>query len=439
MFLAGLVLAGVVSSVLAVRLFEDYTRDRTYAELRREAHGLAKLLGKIAATEEDFSARDLEHTTGDELFYVGLPLLGGAKSLQALRRDAIAWKSIPDGRIVEFELARGGKRFFAVARPVNVGKQRFGALIVASPKEELRTRLVTLMQRLALAFAAGILVAGLLGWYLSRRISRPVLALSRAAEEIAEGRYDVALPKKRGDEIGQLAERFDEMATRLREADELERNFLMSVSHELRTPLTAIRGHLEALRDGLIADEAARQESMEVLLGETARLERLVGDILDLAKLEARRFTVRHEEVDMGRLLERAYAGFSEEARRRGIEYRQNTDGRPVIVSDGDRMLQIVSNLLANAFRWTPDGGRIDLTLAAENGSVEVAVADTGPGVAPDDRERIFRPFWSGDRGGTGLGLAIANELTHALGGRIELESEPGRGSRFRVVLPGPS
>ena len=439
MFLAGLVLAGVVSSVLAVRLFEDYTRDRTYAELRREAHGLAKLLGKIAATEEDFSARDLEHTTGDELFYVGLPLLGGAKSLQALRRDAIAWKSIPDGRIVEFELARGGKRFFAVARPVNVGKQRFGALIVASPKEELRTRLVTLMQRLALAFAAGILVAGLLGWYLSRRISRPVLALSRAAEEIAEGRYDVALPKKRGDEIGQLAERFDEMATRLREADELERNFLMSVSHELRTPLTAIRGHLEALRDGLIADEAARQESMEVLLGETARLERLVGDILDLAKLEARRFTVRHEEVDMGRLLERAYAGFSEEARRRGIEYRQNTDGRPVIVSDGDRMLQIVSNLLANAFRWTPDGGRIDLTLAAENGSVAVAVADTGPGVAPDDRERIFRPFWSGDRGGTGLGLAIANELTHALGGRIELESEPGRGSRFRVVLPGPS
>ena len=439
MFLAGLVLAGVVSSVLAVRLFEDYTRDRTYADLRREAHGLAKLLGKIAATEEDFSARDLEHTTGDELFYVGLPLLGGAKSLQALRRDAIAWKSIPDGRIVEFELARGGKRFFAVARPVNVGKQRFGALIVASPKEELRTRLVTLMQRLALAFAAGILVAGLLGWYLSRRISRPVLALSRAAEEIAEGRYDVALPKKRGDEIGQLAERFDEMATRLREADELERNFLMSVSHELRTPLTAIRGHLEALRDGLIADEAARQESMEVLLGETARLERLVGDILDLAKLEARRFTVRHEEVDMGRLLERAYAGFSEEARRRGIEYRQNTDGRPVIVSDGDRMLQIVSNLLANAFRWTPDGGRIDLTLAAENGSVAVAVADTGPGVAPDDRERIFRPFWSGDRGGTGLGLAIANELTHALGGRIELESEPGRGSRFRVVLPGPS
>jgi signal transduction histidine kinase len=99
-------------------------------------------------------------------------------------------------------------------------------------------------------------------------------------------------------------------------------------------------------------------------------------------------------------------------------------------------VLQIISNLLANAFRWTPDGGRIDLALRQENGTVHVAVEDTGPGISVEERERIFRPFWSHDDGGTGLGLAIARELANAHGGRIELDSEPGRGSRFELVLP---
>jgi signal transduction histidine kinase len=107
-----------------------------------------------------------------------------------------------------------------------------------------------------------------------------------------------------------------------------------------------------------------------------------------------------------------------------------------VLVTDGDRVLQIVSNLLANALRWTPEGGHVDLGLATQNGEVMVAVADTGPGIEPEGTERIFRPFWSGDGGGTGLGLTIARELALALGGRLELESELGRGSRFVLVLP---
>ena len=139
----------------------------------------------------------------------------------------------------------------------------------------------------------------------------------------------------------------------------------------------------------------------------------------------------------MERLSERAYSSFGEEARRRAIDYRLEVDAKPVILSDGDRLLQIIVNLLSNAFRWTPEGGRVRLTLSAENGSVSVAVADTGPGISPEERERIFRPFWSRDGSGTGLGLAIARELAVALGGRIEVQSEPGRGSRFELVLPG--
>ena len=265
----------------------------------------------------------------------------------------------------------------------------------------------------------------------------PVLALSKAADRLSKGRYDVDIPPVRGhDEIADLAESFRAMAARLQEADELERNFLLTVSHELRTPLTAIRGHVEALREGIAADPESRASSLEVIEAETARLERLVGDVLDLAKLNARRFTVLREEVDMRRLLEQAYTAFSEEARRREIDYVQNVNGAPVLVSDGDRLLQIISNLLANAFRWTPDGGRIELELSSENGKVAVAVSDSGPGIDPSARERIFRPFWSRDGRGTGLGLAISRELALALGGQLGLESTPGEGSRFELLLP---
>ena len=179
--------------------------------------------------------------------------------------------------------------------------------------------------------------------------------------------------------------------------------------------------------------------SLDTISDETERLSRLVGDVLDLAKLDAKRFTVLQEEVDMEHLVERAYSTFHEEARRRGIDYRSELRARPILITDGDRVLQIITNLLSNAFRWTPDGGRIELGLTHENGDIAVSVSDSGPGITPEERERIFRPFWSRDGRGTGLGLAIANELARALGGRIVLETEVGRGSTFELLLPSNS
>ncbi len=313
--------------------------------------------------------------------------------------------------------------------------------IVAKPIAEVREQWVTLLWRLALALAAGIALAGVIFSWLSRRLTEPVLALARATEHVAEGRYDVAIPAGRGsDEVSLLTERFRGMVDKLSEAERMKRSFLMSVSHELRTPLTAIRGHVEALREGVVSEPEQVSGSLDVIAAETDRLERLVGDVLDLAKLQADRFTVRHEEVDMGRVLDHAYGAFSEEARRREIDYRLNANGEaPVIVSDGDRVLQVISNLLSNAFRWTPDGGHVELQLDAGNGAVRVEVADSGPGIPAEQRERIFQPFISQDVNGTGLGLPIARELALALGGRIELESSPGAGSRFRLVLPIPS
>jgi signal transduction histidine kinase len=448
LFLGGIVLAGVVSTLIAVQLFRDFAHDQTLTELRREADGIAQLYGNavndtFAAAKKSESRRaprfaheSLERATGDLIFFAGdADLFPGERSgLPTLKPSTIAWNS---GETLTFEFVppRKTRTYLAVAHPVLVHGHTIGAIVIAKRKTSVNEQVGALIRRLAIGGVLGLLVAGALAVYLSRRLVRPVLELSKAADEVARGSYDVEVPERAAGEIGHLSDRFAQMAKRLGEAEALERNFLMSVSHELRTPLTAIRGHVSALLEGVVDDPELRQSSLQVVEAEARRLERLVGDILDLAKLDARRFTVLHEEVDMEQLVELAYETFSDEARRRSISYRVDVHDRPVIVSDGDRVLQIVGNLLQNAFRVTPDGGSVSLELEQSNGDVRVAVEDTGPGIPPEQRERLFRAFVS-NTGGTGLGLAIAKELSNALGGRIDLESQVGRGSRFELVLP---
>jgi signal transduction histidine kinase len=450
LFLAVVLVFGLVSIALALRLFQDVTRSQSVRELRREAAGLADLYAEASrrSTDEgtkapEFAAENLELATGDELYYVGASLFPGERyGLTQLKRDVLGEVELDLERVVTFEFTPPGedRTLIAAAQPVRFeqGTDPVGWLVVAKPTTELREQWLTLLSRLALALAVGILLGGLLFWWLSRRLTDPVLALTRATQDVAEGRYDVEIPPGRGtDEISKLSDRFRRMVAQLAEAEQLKRSFLMSVSHELRTPLTAIRGHVEALREGIVHEPDQVQSSLDIVAAETDRLERLVGDVLDLAKLQAHRFTVRQEEVDLGRVLDHAYGAFAEEARRRDIDYRLDAkDEPPVILSDGDRVLQVISNLLSNAFRWTPDGGRIELGLAASNGLVRVDVVDTGPGVPAGEGDRIFDPFISHDVNGTGLGLPIAKELAVALGGRIEVDSRAGQGSRFRLVLP---
>jgi len=447
LFLAGVLVAAVVSALFAVRLFQDYTRDRTLSELRRQAAGLASLYQEQAIRSVDeakqapgFAAPLLERATGSRIYYAGVEIFPGESSgLRPLARSVLDWKVLEGGKVETFEFTPPGtdRPYLAAAYPVMLGGDTFGAIVVAKPRAELRSRWLILLGRMGLAFLAGLAVAAGLVWYLSRRLTKPVLALSDAADQVAAGRYEAKLPERRSrDEIGHLTDRFREMTQRLAESQRRERNFLMVVSHELRTPVTAIRGHVEAIREGLAEDAEAREASLDVIRAATDRLARLVGDLLDLARLEADQFTLEEQEVELKRLLEQAYQSFTEEARRRGIDYECSLSANPVISTDGDRVLQIVSNLLDNAFAWTPDGGRIALELASSNGSIAVSVSDSGPGIGREERERIFRPFWSRAGDGTGLGLPIARQLAQALGGELALESEPGQGSRFELRLP---
>jgi signal transduction histidine kinase len=435
------VLAGLVATLIAVRFFQSNTRAHAAAELRAESAGIVPLYERQAGVGH-VSLANLKRALGvDRVFWVPVVrhALLQAGPLPEIPRSAVPPAALQGSKPQAFDLHVRGTDYLCVAQPVSLGSVGpVGWLVVGEPESALRSRWLQLAWELALAFGIGIPIAGVLVVYLAGRIAQPLEALAEAADEVAAGHYDVAVPARTGGgtEVERLAARFDEMTAKLAESEQLSRNFLMSVSHELRTPLTAIRGHVAALREGVFEDETAQERSLEVVAEEAMRLERLVGDVLDLAKLDARRFALLREEVDMRALCERAYATFAEEARTRGIEYELALGEGAVLVTDGDRVLQIVTNLLSNALHWTPEGGRVDLGLGREDGEVMVEVADTGPGIAPPEEERIFRPFWSGEDGGTGLGLAIARELALALGGRLELHSEPGRGSRFVLVLP---
>lgn len=447
LFLAGVLVAGLVTALVAVHFFQSETRSRALDELRRQAHGLADLYVLQATTSIEESRRAprfapplLERATGSRIYYSGVEIFPGQVSgLRRLPRSYLDWSLLEDERsqTIEFEPPGMDRTYLAAAYPVSLGGETFGALVVAKPRAELRQSWVFLAERLGLALLAGLGIALGLVWYLGRRLTKPVLALSRAADEVAARRYGAELPEPGSqDEIAHLTERFREMTERLAEAEAYERNFLVRVSHELRTPVTAIRGHVDALREGLADDPEAREASLAVIRAESDRLARLVGDLVDLARLEAHSFTLEQHEVELRRLVEQGYQSFTEEARRRDISYELAVRSDPVVQTDGDRVLQIVSNLLSNAFSWTPNGGSISLALAKENGSVSVVVTDSGPGVPPGDRDRIFRPFVTEDGDGTGLGLAISRELAQALGGDLHLESVMGRGSCFELRLP---
>ena len=446
-FLVGVLMAALVTAAIAVHFFQEDTRSRGLDELRRQAQGLAELYALQAATSVDesrdaprFAPPLLERATGSVIYYSGVEIFPGQVSgLRTLPESYLDWTMLDEGRpqTLEFRPPGTDRVYLAAAQPIRLGGETFGALVVAKPRAELRERWIDLAERLGLAFLAGLPIALAFVWYLGRRLTKPVLTLSHAADEVARRRYGAELPKSRSsDEIAHLTERFREMTERLAEAEAHERHFLVRVSHELRTPITAIRGHVDALREEITDDPETREASLAVIRAESDRLARLVGDLVDLARLEAHTFTLDEQEVELRRLVEQGYQAFAEEARRRDIRYDLSVGADPVVSTDGDRVLQIVSNVLSNAFYWTPDGGAISLTLAKEVGAVSLAVTDSGPGIPPAERDRVFRPFVSENGGGTGLGLAISRELAHALGGDLKLQSVMGRGSRFELSLP---
>jgi two-component system sensor histidine kinase BaeS len=328
----------------------------------------------------------------------------------------------------------GGVDYFFAARQVTGSKK---VLVLLRPKSATSERWAPYVYSLLVAAAVGGLLAALVAFLLARRISRPVRRVAEASRSLARGENPEPVPVEGAAELATLATAFNDLAQQLARAREAERSFLLSVSHELKTPLTAIRGYAEAVQDGAVDP----QEAAATVAQEAARLERLVRDLLDLARLNRTDFSIHPTEIDLAEVAEDAVRRYQAQASSFGLELSAVTDSPAPAVGDADRVLQVVSNLVENALRLTPRGGCV--RVVAEPGALRVE--DTGPGLEDTDRARAFERFYLHERYGrerpvgTGLGLAIVKELTEAMGGRVSVESEPGRLTTFTIRLAQPS
>jgi signal transduction histidine kinase len=297
------------------------------------------------------------------------------------------------------------------------------------------------------ALILALLIAGSVAFWLTRSISEPVLELRAGMRAVADGElnYHLNFPKHRADEFSQLAESFDEMTRQLSELDKLKAEFVSVASHELKTPINVMIGYLQLLEDGLYGKLTKQQkEVLATLVLQSNTLLRLVRQLLDVSRFEAGGGRLEPRHVDLPRLLIELEDTFRVLAIQREVQFRiTHGDNLPDDVTwDPDRVNEVLGNLLANAFKFTPRGGTVELSVDGVDGSVSIEVADTGAGIPPDQLPRIFDKFYQADNqrdaasGGSGLGLAIAKQIVEAHGGTIQCESTPGVGTTFTIGLP---
>lgn len=341
-----------------------------------------------------------------------------------------------------------GVRLLWVGVPVRSGGIVTGGVFVYTPLAPLEARVRGLVVTLVAALLGGVALAGVLSLFVARHFSRRLVAMEKVAEAMAAGDYAARVAVAGADEVARLGASLNKLAAELEKRvaelermDAARRDFVAAVSHELRTPLSIIQGYTEAILDGMVTPEE-RHQYLTAIREEAERLRRLTDELLDLRRLETGTLKIRREEVDLGEVAERAAVRFKTQAAASRLHFQVEVAPTSPVVGDPDRLEQVVVNLLDNAFRFTAAGGSVTLRVEPAPEGVALSVQDTGPGIAPEELPYIWEKFYRGDKarvrttGGSGLGLAIVKQIVELHGGRVEVDSQPGRGSTFRVFLP---
>jgi two-component system sensor histidine kinase BaeS len=438
-----LLVVGVVAATLllvgavTVGLARVGARDATERDLRDEVSTLADNVEGARAASLRAMQRAL-HLDG--LAFVLVGRLGVAGTLpDGVTRDDLDPARLAAGEVVTG--SHGDLVYAASLARVEVGT-RAGALVVIATRNA-DAGLGRSVRWFVVAALATLLVGALVARAVGRRIGEPIRAADNAARRIASGDFSARVPEgpaHRDDELGGLSRAVNEMGAALQQSREHERQFLLSVSHDLRTPLTSIGGYAEALADGTETDV---ERAANVILAEARRLERLVADLLDLAKLDAKRFSFAHDDVDVAALVRDGVDAFQPAARDAGLTLATSPgthDATAIADADRDRLAQVLANLLENATRFART--RIDVAVDTARDTVTFTVDDDGPGLPPTDASHAFDRLYAAERAparpgpGSGLGLAIVRELVAGMGGTVTAGPSPTGGARFEVRLP---
>ncbi|MBS3975478.1 MAG: HAMP domain-containing histidine kinase [Syntrophomonadaceae bacterium] len=334
-----------------------------------------------------------------------------------------------------------GAYVVAVGVPSLAGERVTGAVILFSPLNELEGVLDQGRKVVWLSGAVLLCLALLIVYIVSRRLARPIVRVSIAAEAMASGIATADLEESGNDEIGRLVRSFNDLKNKLLTMEKMRRELIAGVSHELRSPLTAIRGFVQGMLDDVIPPRE-RPRCLALVLQETNRLTAMTNDLLEMAQLEAGGIVLQKKEFDLCRLVREMAELFAVQAKSKDIELVVcGCDREAPIFADSDRIKQVAGNLLSNAVKFTPAGGRVGLGVIKGEHGTTLKVWDTGPGIPAGDLPLVFEKFYRVEKsrdaatGGTGLGLSIARTIIELHGGHITLESDE-KGTMAKVVFP---
>jgi two-component system OmpR family sensor kinase len=327
-------------------------------------------------------------------------------------------------------------RWGEAARPYARAGRVVAVVVFSAPLSDVQGNVEVVRRQVLLAGAMAVALAALAGYLVARALSRRVLRLERAAEEVAAGDFSRPIPVDSDDELAQLTVAFNDMQRQLAQLDTARKRFIATASHELRTPIFSLSGFVELLEDEELPEED-RRRFVAQLREQVERLRKLAVDLLDLSKLEAGSLELRPEPVDLAELVRSVAAEFEPALARHDSHLELHLAARPAeVVCDPVRVAQVLRILLDNATTHTPRGTDIVVTTERANGTMSLAVRDGGDGIRRADRARVFEPFFTSDGvQGSGLGLAIASELAERMAGRLDVESHPGR-TTFTLEVP---
>ncbi|KWW22415.1 histidine kinase [Peribacillus simplex] len=448
------IITAIILSVLFAYSLSQYYYKNLYVEkLKTDLVNEASLLGEDytgGEINDDFKEKVewFNSKNESEVFVVNNPRELSACLPFDINYDTLISEEerqmLLNGKAVEKEgyEKRFGKNIVAAIIPLIDDDHRLEGIIYTYVSVDSIT---DLLKEFAAKWLVAILLFLIIAIYFTtkwlKKLVSPIKEIETAAHRVSEGDYDIQLQVKSHDEIGKLAQAFNDMANSIHLEEERKKEFLENVAHELRTPLSYVKGYTHAILDGVVKNEEERKY-LQLISREALRLQRIVGDLLDLSKVDGDSFQICKTPIAFAQFIEDVLAKYEPIIKEKQLALEYELDPDPIIDGDEGRMEQILHNIIDNAIQYTNQGGSIHITLIQQNEKCELSISDTGTGIPKADLPYVMNRFYRVNKarsrfdGGSGLGLSIVKKMVEWQHGKIEIQSKEKIGTKVKIILP---
>ena len=423
---------GIVESRVEEELNALQARGNSHRAIL-EKHFVAETIGHVVLMESESNTDVVITDKFGNVLDSSAKVNAFKKYLQTPTQD-IPWK----GQIIEDKW--NTEPYIATISPIHVDEQLVGYVYMFQDTISVHSLIKGLNEHFLMAGWISVLFTFIIIIFLSKGITKPLIKMKEATSQISKGDFSVSLPKTSDDELGALAKSIESLATELNYLKHERSEFLASISHELRTPLTYIKGYADIMQKRDLPREE-RKKYLKIILEETNRLSRLIKELFELAKIDQNSFVIQKEKIDLTNFLMNTAEKLSPAFKEKNIHFEIICQSNLLLEADPLGLEQIILNLLDNAKKYSPEGAHVKLQAWKNKSSIHISIKDNGKGIPEKDIPYIFNRFYRVDKsrtrslGGTGLGLAIVQELVHAHGADLTVQSEENVGTEFEIIF----